>query len=94
MDENQVRGTARHFSGKIQEEAGRAAGDTQAELKGKANQAAGAAQYLYGQSTEAIRDSTSDLDAWLRNRIQTQPYTAALIVFAAGWLLGRMRQPY
>jgi len=94
MDENQVRGTARHFSGKLQEEAGHATGDTQAELKGKANQAAGAAQYLYGQSTEAIRDSTSDLNEWVRNKVQTQPYTAALIVFGIGWLLGRMRQPY
>lgn len=94
MNEDQVRGTAKHFGGKLEEEAGRATGDTQTELKGKANQAYGTAQNLYGQSTEALSDSASNLDDWFRDKVQTQPYTAALVVFGVGWLLGRMRQPY
>ena len=50
MDEDRIAGTARKLGGKVQEEVGRFTGDTQAQIKGMANQAAGTAQDLYGQA--------------------------------------------
>ena len=94
MDENRIRGAARNFGGQLEEEAGSIAGDTQAQLKGKMNQAAGAAQNLYGQTADAARDTAGSMDDWFRQTIKTQPYTTALVILGAGWLLGRMRQPY
>jgi hypothetical protein len=33
------------------------------------------------------------MDAWLRETIETQPYTSALIALGIGWLLGRLHRP-
>ena len=74
MDENRIRGAARNFGGQMEEEAGSLAGDTQARLKGKMDQAAGTAQNLYGQTADAARDTASSLDDWFRRTIETQPY--------------------
>ena len=58
-----------------------------------ANQAAGTAQDLYGQAADAARDSAATFDKWLRNTIETQPYTTAIVALGIGWLLGRMHRP-
>jgi len=64
------------------------------------NQAAGAAQNLYGQARDsaadaagAARDTAATLEQWLRRTIETQPYTTAIIAVGIGWLLGRMHRP-
>jgi uncharacterized protein YjbJ (UPF0337 family) len=77
----------------MQEELGRATGDLGTQAKGQLNQAAGTAQDIYGQAKDAARDTGSSLDQWFRRTIQTQPYTTALVVLGAGWLLGRMHRP-
>ena len=89
MDEDRISGTARKLGGKVQEEVGRFTGDTQTQIKGMANQAAGTAQDLYGQAT----DAAATFDKWLRNTIETQPYATAIVALGVGWLLGRMRRP-
>jgi uncharacterized protein YjbJ (UPF0337 family) len=94
MDENRLSGTARNIGGKVEEGFGRVTGDTESQIKGKFNQAAGAAQDLYGQTADAARDTAANLDGWFRNTIETQPYTVALAVLGIGWLLGRMHRPY
>jgi uncharacterized protein YjbJ (UPF0337 family) len=94
MDENRLSGTVKNVGGKIEEGFGRVTGDSETQIKGKLNQAAGAAQDLYGQTADAARDTASNLDGWFRGTIRTQPYTVALAVLGIGWLLGRMRQPY
>ena len=91
MDEDRIAGTARKLGGKIQEDVGRFAGDTQAQIKEIANQAAGSAQDSYGQA--AARDTAATFDKWLRNTIETQPYTTAIVALGIGWLLGRMHRP-
>jgi uncharacterized protein YjbJ (UPF0337 family) len=100
MDENRVAGTARNIGGKVEEGVGRITGDTKAQIRGIADQAAGAAQDLYGQARDtaadaavAARDSASSMEKWLRNTIETQPYTAAMVALGIGWLLGRMHRP-
>jgi uncharacterized protein YjbJ (UPF0337 family) len=93
MDENRLEGTARNLGGKIQEGVGRATGDTQTKAEGIMNQAAGTAQDLYGQTADAARQTATTLDAWLRNSIETQPYTTAVVALGIGWLLGRLHRP-
>jgi hypothetical protein len=61
--------------------------------QGKLDQAAGAAQDLYGQTADAARDTAATFDKWLRRTIETQPYTAAIVALGIGWLLGRMHRP-
>jgi len=94
MDENRVAGTARNVGGKIEEGVGAFTGDAQTRFRGKADQIAGAAQDLYGQTTEAARDTASSLDDWFRNTIEKQPYTIALIALGVGWVLGRSNRPF
>jgi uncharacterized protein YjbJ (UPF0337 family) len=93
MDENRLEGTARNLGGKIQEDVGRATGDTKTKAEGLMNQAAGTAQDLYGQTADAARQTATTLDAWMRNSIETQPYTTAVVALGIGWLLGRMHRP-
>jgi uncharacterized protein YjbJ (UPF0337 family) len=61
MDENRISGTARNVAGKVEKGLGRAAGDASSEFKGKLDEAAGAAQDLYGQTADAARRPPSPL---------------------------------
>jgi uncharacterized protein YjbJ (UPF0337 family) len=100
MDENRFAGTAKNMGGKVEEGFGRVTGDTKSQVEGIANEAAGAAQDLYGQARDsasdaagAVRDSAASLEKWLRHTVETQPYTTALVAVGVGWLLGRMHRP-
>jgi uncharacterized protein YjbJ (UPF0337 family) len=93
MDENRLEGTARNIGGRIEEQVGRATGDTKIRAEGFLNQAAGAAQDVYGQTADVARQTTATLDSWLRNSIETQPYTTAVVALGIGWLLGRLHRP-
>jgi uncharacterized protein YjbJ (UPF0337 family) len=93
MDENRLEDSARNFGGKVEGGVGRAPGDTKSKVEGVMNQAAGTAQNLYGQAADLVRENASPLEAWLRNRIETQPYTTVVAALGIGWLLGRMRRP-
>jgi uncharacterized protein YjbJ (UPF0337 family) len=93
MDENRLEGTARNVGGKVQEGVGRATGDVKTKTEGVMNQAAGAAQDLYGQTADVARQTATTLDDWLRNTVETRPYTSAIVALGIGWLLGRMRRP-
>jgi uncharacterized protein YjbJ (UPF0337 family) len=57
MDENQVEGVIREGVGRLQDGVGGVAGDTKTQLKGKANEVAGAAQRTFGD----IKDKAGDL---------------------------------
>jgi len=93
MDENRLSGTARNLGGKAEEGVGRLTGDVKTQLQGKLDQTAGAAQDLYGQTADAARETAVTFEKWLRNTIETQPYTAVMVALGIGWLLGRMHHP-
>ncbi len=93
MDENRLSGTARNLGGKAEEGVGRLTGDVKTQLQGKLDQAAGAAQDVYGQTADAARETAVTFDKWFRNTIETQPYTSAMVALGIGWLLGRMHRP-
>jgi uncharacterized protein YjbJ (UPF0337 family) len=93
MNEDRIAGTARNLTGNAEEGVGRVTGDVKTQVQGKLDQAAGAAQDLYGQTAETTRDSVTTLDSLLRKAIETQPYTTAIVTLGIGWLLGRMHRP-
>jgi uncharacterized protein YjbJ (UPF0337 family) len=100
MDENRLSGTAKNIGGKLEEGVGRVTGDTKTQAEGIARQGGGAAQDMYGQARDAAsdmagtaRDTASSFERVLRNTIETQPYTSALVALGIGWLLGRMHRP-
>jgi uncharacterized protein YjbJ (UPF0337 family) len=100
MDENRIAGTARNLGGRMEEGVGRVTGDPRTQAQGMANQAAGAAQDLYGQARDgavdaavAARDTAASLEKWLRKTVETQPYTTAMVALSLGWFLGRMHRP-
>jgi uncharacterized protein YjbJ (UPF0337 family) len=93
MDENRVEGAVREYGGRFQEGVGTITGDAKTGAEGAMNEAADAAQQLYGQTGDMARQSATTLDSWFRNAIETQPYTTAAVALGIGWLLGRMRRP-
>jgi uncharacterized protein YjbJ (UPF0337 family) len=78
MDETRVEGTARKYGGRVQEGVGSVTGDTKTRVEGAINEAAGTAQQLYGQTADVARQTATTVDTWLRNAIETQPYTTAI----------------
>jgi uncharacterized protein YjbJ (UPF0337 family) len=93
MEENRLEGTARNLGGKVQEGVGRATGDAKTRAEGIANQVRGTAQDLYGQAADTARETATTMDSWLRETIENQPYTTALVALGIGWLLGRLHRP-
>jgi uncharacterized protein YjbJ (UPF0337 family) len=94
MDENRIEGTARNIGGKVQEGFGKVTGDARRQAEGLANQAAGAAQDLYGQAADTARETGGNFEKVLRRTIETQPYTSVLVALGIGWLVGRMHRPF
>jgi uncharacterized protein YjbJ (UPF0337 family) len=93
MNEDRISGTARNLGGKVEAGVGRVTGDVKTDIQGKLDQAAGAAQDLYGRTADAAGDTVTTFDKWLRTTIETQPYTTAIVALSIGWLLGRMHRP-
>jgi uncharacterized protein YjbJ (UPF0337 family) len=97
MNEDRVIGTAKNLGGKAQEGFGRVTGDTKTQVEGVINQAAGAAQDLYGQAKDtasdaaaAVRQGAMNAEDYIRHTIEKRPYTAAFAALCVGWLIGRM----
>jgi uncharacterized protein YjbJ (UPF0337 family) len=77
VDENEFEGTARDLGGKIQDAVGGLTGDTETQVRGKINQAAGKAQKTFGAAADEVRDNVSD-----------NPLTALGIVAGVAFVLG------
>lgn len=58
MNKDQIKGTARQAAGKVQEQAGKMAGNRSQEIKGAGKQAAGSVQKGYGDAKQKVKDST------------------------------------
>ena len=98
MNEDRFAGTARNLGGKAQEGVGRFTGNTKMEAEGVLNQAAGAAQDLYGQAKDVATDAAGAVKAgasvaedFVRRGIEKQPYTAVAIAFVIGLAIGWRR---
>jgi len=96
VNEDRVIGNAKSLGGQVEEGFGRTTGDVKTQLQGKAKQAEGALQDVYGQAKEAaataadaIRETADGADDFLRTTIEQRPYTAAAMALAIGYLIGR-----
>jgi uncharacterized protein YjbJ (UPF0337 family) len=97
MNDDRLTGTAKNLGGKVEEGFGQVTGDTRTQLRGKARQAEGSVQDLYGQAKDAagdtiqaVRDSAGDVRDFIRESIETRPYTTAATALVIGFLIGRM----
>ena len=77
MDENRIEGTTKDIGGKIQDAVGGLTGDSSTQARGKANQAAGQAQDVYGQMVDEVTSFAKD-----------QPVAALLSAAGVGLVLG------
>jgi uncharacterized protein YjbJ (UPF0337 family) len=57
MDKDRITGAAGNFAGKVEGAAGELAGDARTQASGKAREAAGTVQNLYGQAKDAAREA-------------------------------------
>jgi uncharacterized protein YjbJ (UPF0337 family) len=106
MDKDRIAGSAKEFGGKVESAAGDLAGDTSAQTSGRAREAAGVVQDLYGQAKDSLRDATDTAVSYAKganpdavvklvraNPIQSL-FVAGGIGFALALLLSRpARQP-
>jgi uncharacterized protein YjbJ (UPF0337 family) len=56
MDKDRVAGSAKDFTGKVEDAVGDMAGDAKTQASGRAREAAGTVQNLYGQAKDTARD--------------------------------------
>jgi uncharacterized protein YjbJ (UPF0337 family) len=92
MTDDRLAGTAKNIGGQVEEGFGRATGDVKKQVEGRARQAEGSLQDLYGQdkettvdAAEAIRESASEAGDFLRTTIEERPYTTAAIALGIGF---------
>src|SRR5215475_7823556 len=57
MDKDRISGAAKEFGGRVEGAVGEMAGDAKTEASGRAREAAGTVQNLYGQAKDAARDA-------------------------------------
>jgi uncharacterized protein YjbJ (UPF0337 family) len=57
MTDDRISGSAKNIGGQVEEGFGRATGDVKMQVQGKARQAEGALQDLYGQAKETAADA-------------------------------------
>src|SRR4026208_1819799 len=104
MNEDRLTGNAKNLGGQVEEGFGRATGDVKTQLQGKATQAEGALQDVYGQPKEAaapppagtgarpgsaFRKSAGGANDFLRATVERRPYPAAAVALGIGYLIGR-----
>ena len=57
MDKDRIVGSAKDFAGKVESTVGDVTGDAKAQAEGRAREAAGTVQNLYGQAKDAASDA-------------------------------------
>jgi uncharacterized protein YjbJ (UPF0337 family) len=85
VDKNRVEGAVENTIGKIEDTAGRVVGDAPTQAEGKARQAAGAAQSVYGETIDRARGLAREVDEVTKQ----QPLWMLLAAGAIGFFLGR-----
>ena len=96
MDQNRTAGAIRSGVGMAEQSVGKMAGDAKMQAEGLADQLAGKAQNLYGQTKDAasdaadmIADQAITLEELVRDQVRKRPYLALGAAFAVGVLLSQ-----
>ena len=83
VDANRAEGAARSMGGKLQDAVGGLTGDSETQARGKANQAAGAAQNAFGSAM----DTAEEWGGSLADAIKDRPLTTLLAAISVGFVL-------
>ena len=67
MDTDRIVGAAKDYAGKAESAIGDIAGDSKTQASGKAREAAGTVQNLYGQAKDAVRDATDTAASYAKD---------------------------
>ncbi len=86
MNDSQIEGAAREFTGRVKDTVGGFVGDAKTQASGKMDAVAGQVQQKYGQAVNAASDGIETISSQVRE----QPITALLIAGAIGWVIGRI----
>ena len=79
MDKDRIVGSAKDFAGKVESTVGDMAGDAKTQAEGRAREAAGTVQNLYGQAKDAARDATDTAVNYAKDAYENRatPFAAA-----------------
>jgi uncharacterized protein YjbJ (UPF0337 family) len=70
MDKDRIAGSAKDFAGKVEGAVGDIAGDPKTQTAGRAREAAGTVQNLYGQAKDAARDATDAATSYAKDALE------------------------
>jgi ElaB/YqjD/DUF883 family membrane-anchored ribosome-binding protein len=84
MDENRIEGSVKKGVGHVQDAFGGLTGDAATQIRGKLNEAAGAAQDLYGQAADQARQIGGQAHDW----VSENPWPAVGVAAVAGLVIG------
>ena len=98
MDKDRIAGAAKDFAGKAEGAVGNLTGDAKTQAEGRAREAAGTVQNLYGQAKDAIGNPADTLrgsQKAVADTVQENPLGSLLIAGGIGFALALMmtRQP-
>jgi uncharacterized protein YjbJ (UPF0337 family) len=75
MDKDRVAGSANDFAGKVEGAVGDVAGNAQTQAAGRAREAGGTVQNLYGQAKDAARDAGDAAVSYARDAYEKRGET-------------------
>lgn len=71
MDADRIIGSAKEVAGGVEGTVGEMSGDAKTQASGKAREAAGAVQNLYGQAKDAVRDATDTATSYAKDAYES-----------------------
>ena len=75
--------------GKFKQATG-AAQDAYGQAKDAAGEAYGQAKDAVGDAARSVQEQAAPLEEFLRNAIESRPYTSVAVALGIGWFIGRM----
>ncbi len=75
MDKDRIVGSAKDVAGKVEGAVGDIAGDPKTQASGRAREAAGTVQNLYGQAKDAARDATEAATSYAKDAYENSGET-------------------
>ena len=75
--------------GKIKQATG-AAQDVYGQAKDAAGEAYGQAKDAVGDAARSVQEHAAPLEEFLRNAIESRPYTSVAVALGLGWFIGRI----
>jgi len=70
MDKDRIAGSAKDFTGKVEDSVGGIAGDAKTEVAGRVREATGTAQNIYGQAKDAAREATDAAVSYAKDALE------------------------